>query len=141
MFGLFKKECIRKAGGITVQPSPLHGRGVFACEKFSAGAVIETAPVILMEQEDKDFLQTTSLFSYYFLVGDEKFPVALGLGCSSLYNHSYHANAVYSISLKNETVVIKACKAILPGDEITLNYNGQPNDSTPVYFAPEADMV
>jgi uncharacterized protein len=141
MFGLIKKGRISKASGITVQQSLLHGRGVFACEKFSAGAVIETAPVILMEQEDKDFLQTTSLFSYYFLVGDKKFPVALGLGCASLYNHSYAANAVYSISLKNETIQIKACKPILPGEEITLNYNGTPDDLSPVYFAPEPDAV
>ena len=141
MFGFLTKKKISKATGITVQLSPLHGRGVFACEKFSAGAVIETAPVILMEQEDKDFLQATSLFSYYFLVGDEKFPVALGLGCASLYNHSHAANAVYSISLKNETIQIKACKPILPGEEITLNYNGNPDDTSPVYFAPEPGAV
>lgn len=137
MLHWFKQKTIQQPEGITIKPSPLHGRGVFACTTFKAGAVIETAPAIIMEQIDKEFLQATSLFSYYFVVGDKKFPVALGLGYSSLYNHSYSANAVYSVSLKDETITIKACKNISIGEEITLNYNGSPNDDTPVYFAPE----
>ena len=138
MLQLFKKKLILQPAGIEIKQSPLHGRGVFACTTFKAGAVIETAPVIIMEQTDKDFLQSTILFSYYFVVGDKNFPVALGLGYSSLYNHSYNANAVYNISIKNATITIKACKKIEQGDEITLNYNGSPNDASPVYFAPEA---
>jgi hypothetical protein len=134
---LFKKNILLQPTGIEIKPSTLHGRGVFASTIFKSGAVIETAPVIIMQQTDKDFLQATTLFNYYFVIGDKNFPVALGLGYSSLYNHSYTANAVYSVSLKDETITIKACKAIQAGDEITLNYNGSPNDATPVYFAPE----
>jgi len=133
----FKHTKIDQATGVFINSSDLHGKGVFAQQLFKPGAVIETAPVILMEQQDKDFLQTTMLFSYYFVVGDKKFPVALGLGYSSLYNHAYSANATYSISLKNASIKITACKTIQPGDEITLNYNGSPDDTTPVYFAPE----
>lgn len=136
MWSLFKQHKIHQPKNIAVQPSPNHGLGVFACAAFKPGTIIETAPVILMEQEDKDFLQSTSLFSYYFVVTDAKFPVALGLGFSSLYNHAYTANAVYSISLKNASITIKACKMIVPGEEITLNYNGIPDDITPVYFVP-----
>jgi hypothetical protein len=44
---------------------------------------------------------------------------------------------VYSISLKDETIKIKTCKMIRPGDEITLNYNGNPDDTTAVYFLPD----
>ncbi|MBS1512489.1 MAG: SET domain-containing protein-lysine N-methyltransferase [Bacteroidetes bacterium] len=124
--------------GIIVQPSPLHGRGVFAEKKFTPGAVIETAPVILMHAEDKEQLSATTLFHYYFVVGHAKYPVALGLGYTSLYNHSNKANAVYSISIAKASITIKACKNILPGDEITLNYNGTPDDDAPVYF-PDAD--
>jgi len=132
----FTQKAIVQPDDIAIKQSPLHGRGVFACKTFNPGAVIETAPVILMEQDDKDFLQATVLFSYYFVVGDKKFPVALGLGYSSLYNHAAHANAVYSISLKEAAITIKACKPIMPGDEITLNYNGSPDDTTAVYFPP-----
>jgi hypothetical protein len=136
MLRLFTHNKIQQAMHVVVQPSSLHGNGVFASQSFKPGAVVETAPVILMEQQDKDFLQTTMLFDFYFVVGDKNFPVALGLGYSSLYNHSYNANARYSISLKNSSITITACKAIKPGDEITLNYNGNPDDATPVYFAP-----
>lgn len=137
MLRFFSTDKIYKPAGIEVRPSSLHGRGVFACKKFTSGAVIETAPLILLSAADKAFLQTTSLFSYYFLIADAATPAALGLGYSSVYNHSCKANAVYTIDLKKAALIIKACKTILPGNEITLNYNGTPNDATPVYFAPD----
>lgn len=123
--------------GITIMASAIHGRGVFANKKFKAGAIIEIAPVILLDKTERDLLQHTHLFSYYFLVTDANNPVALGLGYTSLYNHAYQANAVYSISLKDTTIKIKACKPINAGEEITLNYNGSADDTTPVYFPPE----
>ncbi len=141
MFRLFSHTKIDQPEGIVVKASSLHGNGVFAAQLFKPCVVIEIAPVILMEQADKDFLQPTTLFNYYFVVGDKKFPVALGLGYRSLYNHSYTANSVDSISLKNACIKIIACKTIQPGDEITLNYNGFPDDSIPVYFAPEIDTT
>lgn len=137
MLRFFKPGKIYQPAGIEIKPSSLHGRGVFASKKITRGAVIETAPLILLSADDKDFLQTTCLFSYYFLIDNKTTPAALGLGYSSVYNHSYTANAVYTISLKQTALIIKACKTILPGDEILLNYNGTPNDATPVYFAPD----
>lgn len=137
MLSLLRKKEIHQPDGIEIRQSALHGRGVFACKTFQAGTVIETAPVILLQKADKEFLQSTSLFHYYFLVNDETIPVVLGLGYSSLYNHAPKANAVYSISLKEASLTITACKVIQPGEEITLNYNGSPDDETPVYFPPE----
>jgi uncharacterized protein len=137
MLSFFAPHKIYYPSGVEVKQSNIHGRGVFACKKFISGEVIETAPLILLSAADKDFLQTTSLFSYYFLIENAATPAALGLGYSSIYNHSYVANAVYSISLKDACLIIKACKTILPGDEITLNYNGKNDDATPVYFSPE----
>lgn len=137
MFNWFNKKNIYQPDGIEIKQSALHGRGVFACKVFKAGAVVETAPVILLQKEERDFLQGTALFNYYFLIADEITSVALGLGYSSLYNHAYSANALYSISLKDKTITIKACKNINMGDEITMNYNGSPDDATAVYFAPE----
>lgn len=120
--------------GIEIRLSPLHGLGVFATRNYRRGAVIEICPTILMQTNDKDCLQGTILFNYYFLLGHEKFPVALGLGYSSLYNHAYDANASYTISVKNSSIKITACRCISPGDEITINYNGKPGDSSQVYF-------
>lgn len=138
MLRFFKQDKIYQPAGIAIQQSSLHGRGVFACRKFSNGAVIEMAPLILLTAADKAFLQTTSLFSYYFLIDKDDTPAALGLGYSSVYNHSYNANAAYTISLTDDCLIIKACKAIKPGEEITLNYNGSPDDTTVVFFHPEA---
>lgn len=138
---MFKNQVIHLPVGIAIQQSILHGNGVFARKQFSAGNVIEIAPVILMDQTDKEFLQSTILFNYYFLLSDKSKPVALGLGYTSLYNHSYNANASYTISLKNASIKIKAFKAISAGDEITLNYNGKPDDTTPVYFLQEDKMI
>ncbi len=134
MFIFFTQNKIYQPGGISIQQSNIHGRGVFACRKFKSGTVIETAPLILLSATDKAFLQGTSLFSYYFLIENADTPAALGLGYSSVYNHSYDPNAEYTINLKNATLVIKACKTIFPNHEITLNYNGSVNDTTPVYF-------
>ncbi|MBS1655550.1 MAG: SET domain-containing protein-lysine N-methyltransferase [Bacteroidetes bacterium] len=125
---------IYQAEGIEIKQSPLHGQGVFALKEFRAGEIIEIAPVILLGPGEREELQTTSLFSYYFLLKSKKKPVALGLGYSSLYNHLQKANAAYSVSLKNATITIRAYKNILPGEEITLNYNGTPGDESPVYF-------
>lgn len=134
---LFTENKIHQPAGIEIKQSAIHGRGVFACRKYRSGAVIETAPLILLAAADKTFLQNTSLFSYYFLIDNADTPAALGLGYSSVYNHSYTANAVYSIALKDAALIIKACKTILPGEEITLNYNGKPDDVSPVYFTAE----
>lgn len=131
---MFSNHKIYQAEGISVKQSLLHGQGVFALNSFNRGDIIETAPVILLNKEEKDFLQTTTLFNYYFLVNNIETPVAFGLGYCSLYNHSYTANANYSINLKKKAIVIKAHKSIKPGEEITINYNGFPENTTPVYF-------
>ena len=119
---------------IEVKESNLHGRGVFSLQSFSKGETIEKAPAILLNAAEKEHLQTTSLFRYYFLVPNDKTSVALGLGYSSLYNHSIPANAEYSMDIKKRIIIIKAAQPIKEGEEITLNYNGTPNDTSPVYF-------
>jgi SET domain-containing protein len=135
-----KRNTIQQADGITIKESAIHGRGVFANRNFKPGAVIETAPVIILDKTERDFLQYTHLFSYYFVISDASNPVAFGLGYTSLYNHAFSANAVYSISLKAATITIKASKHILAGDEITLNYNGSADDTSPVYFPPDVSI-
>lgn len=137
MFPFFNRITERPAG-IIFGDSPLHGRGVFATRSFKAGELVEKAPLILLDQAERDLLQHTTLFHYYFLIGDPATPAALGLGYSSVYNHAYKANAQYTISLKDACLFIRACKAIRTGEEITLNYNGRPDDEMPVVF-PMAD--
>ncbi len=133
----FGERRIYRAEGVKVKPSNLHGQGVFALKKFRKGDAIETAPIILLPAAQRAFLQPTLLFSYYFLVNTGEKAVAVGLGYSSLYNHAYKANACFVISLKRRTITIKAYRTIPAEEEITLNYNGIPEDETPVYLAIE----
>jgi hypothetical protein len=94
--------------------------------------------VVLLSQQEKELLRHSQLFGYYFVLDDPEYAIAMGLGASSLFNHSYTANAEYSISTEDQTVTIRARKVIRKGEEIMLNYNGHPDDDTPVYFPPES---
>lgn len=130
----FFENKIIKPLQLEVRASAIHGSGVFALTAFEKGAVLEKAPLIMLSKEDKAYLQATTLFRYYFVVPDENTPAALGLGYSSIYNHSYAANAQYEMDIKKQCLIIKACKNITAGEEITLNYNGSPNDTQTVHF-------
>jgi SET domain-containing protein len=136
---LFSRR-IYQASGIEARDSSIHGRGIFAAQRFEKGQMIETAPLIFLTAQEREWLQTTSLFQYYFLVGDAATPAAIGLGLSSLYNHNCPANAVYRVFPKRAVIVVTAYEAIRPGEEITLNYNGEPEDPAPVYFPPTTDL-
>jgi uncharacterized protein len=140
MAGLFRNQRVYQRNGVEIKQFPPRGHGVFAQKEFRPGATIEISPLILLAAAEREYLQCTSLFRYYFLVGNKETPVALGLGYSSLYNHAGKANGAYSVSLEKASITIKACKLIRPGDEITLNYNGSPDDATPVYL-PLDDMT
>ena len=51
--------------------------------------------------------------------------MALALGHGSLYNHSFRPNARYD-DVGPQTKEFTAMRDIAPGQEITVNYNGEP---------------
>jgi len=57
--------------------------------------------------------------------------MALGLG--SLHNHSYHANTIFERDFDGQLIVFKAAKPIRQGEELTINYNGETDDQTPIH--------
>lgn len=132
---LFQRKINYSAHQLEVKPSLIHGQGVFSKTVFRSGQLIEKAPVILIDDAEKELLTNSSLHHYYFLVNDTAKPIAMGLGYSALYNHAVDANAGYSIDIINLYITIKACKKIAAGEEITINYNGRPGDSSLVYFS------
>ena len=110
------------------------GRGVFTIDAIPAQALIESCEVLVVPADERARIDTTVLYNYYFGWGAERTEGAIALGCGSLYNHSYQPNARYEKDLINRRISFFALRAIAAGEEITVNYNGTPEDRQPVWF-------
>ena len=117
-----------------VAPAKNKGRGVFTSEAIAADTIIEIAPVIVMSQEERTFLDKTLLHDYIFEWGNAKDQCCMALGYVPLYNHSYEANCDYEMDFDNKMISIKTMRDISAGEELMINYNGTWNDSRPVWF-------
>lgn len=118
-----------------VADSPMEGagRGVFAKEKIASGERIEQCPVVaLTDKRDRDRLRKTGLVNYYFLWGDARDHAAVCLGWGAVYNHSFEPNARYEKVMEDLRMDFFALRDIAPGEEITVNYNGDPDNKTPL---------
>jgi len=108
------------------------GRGVFARRPIEEGEIIERVPVIVLPVgQVGDDPGRHELAAYVFEWG--RGTVALALGYGSLYNHSYEPNARYE-DRGVRTKLFVALREIAAGEEITVNYNGEPGDRSPVWF-------
>ena len=105
------------------------GRGVFARRAIRKGEVIERVPVLVLPYTENEW--ESGLAPYYFAWGEGT--VALALGYGSLYNHSYKPNARYD-DVGQLTKVFTALRDIAAGEEVTVNYNGDPTDRGKVGF-------
>lgn len=110
------------------------GRGVFATASIVAGEVFERAPVIVSPAAEWPALEKTVLYHYTFSWGADLEHAAIGLGYASLYNHSFAPNARYLLRLDDHLIHFVALREISAGEEITINYNGEPADRDPVWF-------
>ncbi len=108
------------------------GRGVFARRAIRKGEVIEQVPMLVLTAEEfENGLAGTSLANYCFAWGQGKAALALGYG--SLYNHSYRPNARYD-DVGPRTKAFTALRDIAPGEEITVNYHGEPRSRAAMWF-------
>jgi SET domain-containing protein len=110
------------------------GRGVFTSESIQEGTIIETAPVIVMSREERRLLDQTMLHDYIFEWGTKKDQCCMALGYVPVYNHSYRSNCEYEMDFENDTISIKTVRYIKKGEELFINYNGDWNDSKPLWF-------
>lgn len=110
------------------------GRGVFATKHYLPGDIIEACPVIVLSVADRKKIDQTKLYNYYFSWGTQLNKAAIALGYGSLYNHSYKPNARYIKMINKNCIQIAALQPIKPGDEIKVNYNGDPKNKNALWF-------
>jgi uncharacterized protein len=110
------------------------GRGIFARGIISKGETIEETPVVVIPESQIEHLDQTVLGDYYFVWGSNEEEAAVALGLCSLCNHSYRANTAFILKPERLTIQFVAVRDIEAGEEITINYNGDPNSSKPIWF-------
>lgn len=114
--------------------SPGKGRGIFTKELILAHTIIEIAPVIVMSASDRILLDKTLLHDYIFEWGADKTQCCMALGFVPIYNHSYNSNCEYFMDYSTETIMLKTVKNIVKDEEVFINYNGDFNDKTFLWF-------
>lgn len=119
---------------LTIAPSGNKGRGVFTTQAIAKGQIIEISPVVVLSAKDRKHIEKTQLFNYIFEWGKSRRKAAVALGYVSVYNHSYNSNCEYEMDFDDNTISIKTVKPIAKGEELSINYNADPNDSTQVWF-------
>jgi SET domain-containing protein len=116
---------------IIVKRTGKKGLGVFALKDFKEGEIIESAPVLIFNTKGRRNLEKT-LLSHYIYPWRSTRGAALILGYGSIYNHSFSPNADWKQNFKTRCMVYRAIKSIKKGEEITVNYNGEPDDDKPI---------
>ena len=130
----FQKPEDPNSRNVTIGMVPGRGRGVFAIRKISKGETIERAPVIAVPGKEWKKLKDGVLSNYAFDWGENAEHAAIALGYISIYNHSYSPNAKLE-ELPDELMMqIVALQDIHSGDEITINYNGEPGNRDELWF-------
>ena len=111
------------------------GRGIYCKTDLPADVVIEIAPVIVMSEDDRKLLDKTLLHDYIFeWTPDGARMCCMALGYVPIYNHSYTSNCEYVMNYEEQTISILTMRPIPAGEELTINYNGDWNDSKPLWF-------
>jgi hypothetical protein len=104
------------------------GRGVYAARAHAPDEVIEECHVLLLPSKE-----LRGKLSYYcFQWSDEMSALLLGNG--SLLNHSYAPNAYVLFDRRGTMASVVARSSIAAGDEILINYNGDPDATEKVAF-------
>ena len=116
---------------VEIRKTGKKGRGVFALKNFKTGEIVENCPVINITPKERKALEKT-IFAYYIYPWRSTRSGSLVLGYGSLYNHSFNPNADWRQNFKTQSMVYRAVKPIKKGEEITVNYNGEPDDQTEI---------
>ena len=108
----------------------LNIRGLIANRVIKSGETLERCPVVLVDHRDDSAFAKTILNRYCYEW--TKSYSALVLGYGSLYNHSYSPNVYYVFNYRTKEIVFRALRRIEPGEELFMNYNGDPEDQSAI---------
>lgn len=114
---------------IQVEKIPYKGRGIIATEDIPKGTLLEVAPVGVIPSENRESMNQTDVFKYYFVQPleygkGEDVNAYLVFGLASLCNHSEEPNSRVNW-IENEIGIwshLTASKDIKAGEEVTLFY-------------------
>jgi len=123
---------------ITFKHTGKKGRGVFALKDFKKGELIESCPVLTFTPRERKILEKT-LLNFYIYPWRSTRGASLALGYGSIYNHSYSPNADWKQNFKKLAMEYRAIKDIKKGEEIVINYNGEPDDMKEIDFSEWVD--
>ena len=110
------------------------GRGVRAGRRFRQDELIERAPVVVLSAVDWEIASQTDVSRYCFSWGRGGAQAGIALGTGSLFNHSYAPNAYARPLARERLMEFVALRDIEENEEITINYNGDPDSRAPVGF-------
>lgn len=110
------------------------GRGVFSRVPISKDAMIEECPLIVLPSEDYAIVSSTRMVDYCFFFNKEKEELAIVLGFGSIYNHAVLSNACHQVDREKKIMTFYASTAIKAGEEICINYTGDPGDDSMQWF-------
>lgn len=113
---------------------PGKGRGILAGKTFEPGEVVDITPVVVVPARQRSWVEKTELGRFCFVWDDRTGSLAFALGRGSLINHSYEPNVVTEKKMAARLIVFVARREIEAGEELTINYNGEPGSREPVGF-------
>lgn len=110
------------------------GKGVFTSEPLQKGTIVEISPVIVMTGKERKLLDQTKLHDYIFEWGRDRKQCCMALGYIPMYNHSFKSNCEYEMEFDDAIMRVKTVRFVKAGEELSINYNGDWNDNTPLWF-------
>ncbi len=108
------------------------GFGVVATKDIKKGEIISVSPYLVIPYKELKIFNKMSISAYCFACGKT---VALAMDDTSFLNHSYDPNAYCKESCsKDRKMKFVARRNIKRDEEITINYNGNPENKNKLWF-------
>ena len=112
-----------KRAPFEIKKTRKYGRGLYATRNIKAGEVVETSPVLILDEWEASKITSTKLNLYVFDWGKES---AIALGVGSLFNHSVRRNVTYSNNARTSEIVFTALCDIKEGHQLFIKHGYDP---------------